>query len=394
MPRSNSIAFVSPRFAQGATVGGAETLLKALAVRAAALGRKVTFLTTCATNHFTWRNELPPGSRSADGMEIIFFPVDDNRDIATFLRVQDKISRGVSISREEEMAWLSNNVNSTALCEHLRDHGAEYDRIVTGPYLFGLVYFVSKIHASRTILVPCLHDEPFAYLNEFKTMFRSVRGFMFNTAPERDLACKMYGLDRASTNVVGIGLEPFDVSRTAFAQKFGVTVPYVIYSGRREPLKGIPLLVDYLTAFRARTRRDIKVVFTGSGPIDPPSDLAPHVIDLGFASETDKHEAMAGAVAFCHPSVNESLSIVLLESWLARTPALVREASEVLRYQCKTANGGLWFRNYPEFEEELVALLDNNALRNAMGNSGREYALREYSWKTIEPRLLEALDRD
>jgi glycosyltransferase involved in cell wall biosynthesis len=204
----------------------------------------------------------------------------------------------------------------------------------------------------------------------------------------------LYGLDRASTNVVGIGLEPFDVDRAAFAQKFGVTAPYVIYSGRREPLKGIPLLVDYLTAFRARTRRDIKAVFTGSGPIDPPSELAPHVIDLGFASETDKHEAMAGAVAFCHPSVNESLSIVLLESWLARTPALVREASEVLRYQCKTANGGLWFRNYPEFEEELLALLDNQALRTAMGNSGREYVLKEYSWKTIEPKLLEALDKD
>ena len=41
---------------------------------------------------------------------------------------------------------------------------------------------------------------------------------------------------------------------------------------------------------------------------------------------------MAGALAFCHPSVNESFGIVLLESWLARTPALVHAGSDVLQH--------------------------------------------------------------
>ena len=42
---------------------GDPTALKQLADRMAAAGRTVTFLTTCAQDHFTWENNLPPGER-------------------------------------------------------------------------------------------------------------------------------------------------------------------------------------------------------------------------------------------------------------------------------------------------------------------------------------------
>jgi glycosyltransferase involved in cell wall biosynthesis len=136
----------------------------------------------------------------------------------------------------------------------------------------------------------------------------------------------------------------------------------------------------------------VKLVFTGSGQIDAPEDLRPHITDLGFVSEQDKREAMAGAAAFIHPSVNESLGIVLLESWLAGTPALVHAKGEVLSWQCRRSGGGLWFKRYPEFEEELLLLLDNENLRRAMGDAGRAYVKREYSWESVEKRMLAALD--
>lgn len=373
-------------------MGGAETLLKNLATQAASSGRDVTFLTTCARDHFTWANELPAGPRQINSMEVIFFPVDENRDLDAFFQAQERISSVGKVTEEDENVWLKNNVNSSALCEHLREYGHEYDRIVMGPYLFGLIYFASQIHPAKTLLVPCLHDEPFARLKSFQQMFRSVRGFMFNSEPERDLACRLFCLESQGLSIVGMGLDPFDVDPTAFSAAHDLKAPYVIYCGRREPLKGTPLLIDYIAAFRSRTGHDVKLVFTGTGPVDVSSDLAPHVLDLGFVSEKEKHEAMAGAIAFCHPSVNESLGIVILESWLARTPTLVHGKSEVLRYQCQRSNGGLWFRSYPEFEEELLLLLDNENLRKRLGEAGREYVLRQYSWEAIEPKLLEALD--
>ena len=120
--------------------------------------------------------------------------------------------------------------------------------------------------------------------------------------------------------------------------------------------------------------------------------MSDHIIDAGFVSEQEKREAMAGSVAFIHPSVNESLGIVLLESWLARTPALVHAKGEVLRDQCLRSGAGLWFRRYPDFEEELTMLLDDSEKRRALGEAGRAFVQREYSWPAVESRLFAALD--
>lgn len=386
------IAFVCPRFAEGPTVGGAETLLKNLALQAAGAGHKVSFLSTCARDHFTWKNELEPGARQVGELNVLLFPVDEDRDIPAFLRAQKAISTGRPVSESEQDTWIRNNVNSSELCRHLRQHGDEYDRIVAGPYLFGLIVAVAGIHPAKTYLVPCLHDEPFAYLPAFKRLFRTVKGCLFNSEPERDLARRLYGASDTREHVVGMGLEPFEADPSAFAHRHGIASPYVIYCGRREPMKGTPLLVDYLWTFRDRTERNVGLVLTGSGHVDLPSELAPHVVDAGFLSEEEKREALAGALAFCHPSINESFGIVLMESWLAGTPALVHAKSEVLRFHCRRSNGGLWFRNYPDFEEELVLLMDNAELRASLGRAGREYVTHEYAWPVIRERLLRALE--
>ena len=127
-------------------------------------------------------------------------------------------------------------------------------------------------------------------------------------------------------------------------------------------------------------------------PIDAPAGLWPHILDAGFVSEQEKHEAMAGAVAFLHPSVNESFGIVLLEAFLAGTPGLVHAKSRVLVSQCKAAGAGLWFRHYPDFETQLLYLLDHPDARAALGARGREFVAREYAWPAIERKFFGALD--
>lgn len=393
MLTAKNIAFISPRFSEQGTVGGAETLLKKLAEHAAAAGRKVTFLTTCAESHFTWENKIPPGQRRIGNLDVHYFPV-DKRDTAAFAQIQQAICSGGHFTPADEETWARNSVNSEALYQHLREHGADYDRIVMGPYLFGLIIAASRIHPDKTILVPCLHDEAFAYLGLMKKMFAAVRGLMFNAEPEQDFARRIFDIPDSKCSVVGMGIDPFQADPKSFAARRGLTSPYLMYSGRREGGKGTPLLCEYVNAFRERTGKDIKLVFTGSGPIEAPSELVPHILDLGFVSEQEKHDAMAGALAFVHPSTLESFGIVLLESFLAGTPALVHAGSEVLRWQCRKSGGGLWFRHYPDFEEELSLLLSNEDLRKRMGAAGREYVQKEYSWESVEKRLFDALDRN
>jgi glycosyltransferase involved in cell wall biosynthesis len=393
MQNEKRLIFICPRFAFGATVGGAETLLKAQAKRAQADGFNITFLTTCACDHFSWRNDIESGERVVEGLDVHFFPVDENRDIEAFLTIQEKISRKGDYNIEDEKTWLANSVNSTALCDYLHEHTDDCDWIIIGPYLFGLTWFASRIRPEKTILVPCLHDEGFAYVKSIAEMFQNAAGIMFNSEPEKDFGRSLYNLPDKKCSVVGMGLDAFESSPGAFAIKHNLHSPYIIYSGRREAGKGIPIMLSYAELFRARTGIDLKLVFTGAGPIEASRELQPHILDLGFVSEQEKHEAMAGAAAFCHPSVNESFGIVLLESWLSRTPALVHANCAVTRYHCRNSNGGLWFSSYPEFEEALSLLINNPALRAQLGDAGHKYVLKEYNWEKIGKKFSAALEK-
>lgn len=396
MTVTRRLAFVAPRFPESGTVGGAETLLKNLALRCRQAGHKVDFLTTCATNHFSWANEVPAGSRDIEGITVHFFPVNHDRDEQTFLRIQSAMSQGGDISRSDEEAWLRNSVNSDALQAHLSAHRESYHAVLAGPYLFGITEAATRTLPEKTFLIPCLHDEPFAYLSVIHDMFHRVRGSLFNTDTEQRLAHRLYDLTDHSGHVVGMGLDPFDIDATTqstFLREHHLTdMKYLLFCGRREPLKGTPVLTHYLDVFRKRTQRDVRLVMTGSGDIEAPDDLLPVITDLGFVSEKDKQTAMTCALAFCHPSPNESLGIVLLEAWLAGTPGLVTAASEVLVDQCRKSRGGLWFRNYPEFERELLLLVDKPDIASTLGTHGKAYVQSEYNWRVVEKRLFAALE--
>ena len=387
------LAFVAPRLYEPGTVGGAETLLYTVARDAAAAGCSVELLTTCAKSHVTWENEAPEGAFERDGMTIRRFAVNSGRDVDAFNSYNAAICRGEFLSDTEEADWLRQSVNSDTLIAYLSDHLGGYDFVLAGPYLFGLGEAAMRAAGDKGLLVPCLHDEEFARVRRIGKMFESVRGCLFNTEPERALAHRLYPRFRPSIEaVVAMGIPPFEATGDAFKKRHGLEgIEYVMYSGRREPLKGTPLLLDYIDLYRRRTGRDVRLVLTGSGPIDVPKTLEGGVLDLGFVSEEEKREAMAGAAVFCHPSVNESLSIVLIEAWLARTPALVHSNGAVLRDQCRRARGGLWFHNYPDFEEELTYLLDHPDVRRAMAESGRDYAIRTYSPAAVTQRFLKAL---
>ena len=84
MNTSRALAFVVQRYGAGVT-GGSETLARAVAQRLAE-DFDVTVFTTCARDYVTWRNELPEGRSREDGVDVLRFPVHEERDLAAFNR--------------------------------------------------------------------------------------------------------------------------------------------------------------------------------------------------------------------------------------------------------------------------------------------------------------------
>jgi glycosyltransferase involved in cell wall biosynthesis len=385
------LAWITPRFAPEGIVGGAETLIRDLAMIAVEAGHEVHLLTTCARDHYSWANEREPGEEVVEGLQVHYFSVNEDRDVERFLAIQGRMDRGREISREEENVWVANSVCSRSLNAWLEEKAPGLDAVMAGPYLFGITVEASRICPEKFWLVPCLHDEAFARLQVVAEMFRSVKGCLFNAEPEKQLAERLYGADAVRGAVVGMALESFASDGEAFRRKFGVKKPYVLYCGRREEGKNTHLLFDYLNTYVERRDGAIQVVLAGSGELQPPEKLRPHVVDAGFLSAEDKRNAMAGAEVFIHPSTNESFGIVLLEAWLAGTPVLVHDRGEVLRWQCQESGGGLWFRYYPEFEAMLDRLLEDKALNRALAENGKRFVEETYTRSAISTRLFNAL---
>ena len=388
---SRRIGFVVPRYG-AEIVGGAETLVRELAGHVAASGWDVEVLTTTAVDHRTWAPALPVGEERDGPVTVRRFDPEP-RDVATFDRLTGPIHARWDVSVDDERRWLRAGVTSDALVEHLVAHEADYDAVVFAPYLFGLTYFGAMAVPERAVVIPCLHDEPYASMVTVRELLASVRGIVFNTHAERDLASGLMPLT-PRTEVVGMGFDPptaADPER--FRAQHGLDGPFVLYAGRREVAKNTQVLIGFFSEYKRRNPGDLRLVLLGSGDVElPDDDTAQWIHDLGTFDATSKADAFAAATIFCQPSVNESLSIVLLESWLAGVPALVHGRCAVTVEHCRRSDGGLWFRNFPEWETEVDLLLGDPDLRSAMGARGRAYVEREFSWPAVVGRFRSAIE--
>jgi glycosyltransferase involved in cell wall biosynthesis len=386
--------FVVPRFFEG-IAGGAETLLGALATKLRERGDYVELLATCARDNRTWTNDFPSGASDVAGVPLIRFPVDE-RKLDLWIPIQCAIHEGKGVSLADQLTWMQESVNSTAMYRYLAQHGAGFDRIFFGPYLFGTTFWGSQIHPEKSVLVPCLHDESYAYLDLIASMFRNVRGCLFNAAPEMELARSLYGDIKGG--VVGLGFQPPSPEELALLEPyFEERFPYIIYLGRKEMGKNAHLLIDYFCEAKARhlLAPEMKLVILGGGSF---SDLHREeslsrgdVLDLPHLSERDKQRLLRHAIYLCQPSTNESFSIVLMEAWMVGTPVVVHGECAVTKHHVLQSGGGLYLSSPTDLAAVTQYFLENPAHRGEFAGRGRAYVEDQFSWSSVLDRFDQAL---
>jgi glycosyltransferase involved in cell wall biosynthesis len=119
----------------------------------------------------------------------------------------------------------------------------------------------------------------------------------------------------------------------------------------------------------------------------------PRIRHLGFVSDADKFDVIAGAAALIMPSYFESLSMVALEAWALGRPVLANGRCDVLVGQSQRSNAGLYYDNAPEFRAAAHRLLEDEYLARVMGENGRSYYSEHYAWPVIEAKYLDMFDR-
>ena len=379
-----------PRYFEG-LAGGAETLLGLLAAKLSARGDDVTLLCTCAKDNRTWENEFEAGETRIHSLRVLRFPV-DQRDLERWIPIQVAIHEGKSVSYEDQLTWIQESVNSRALYQYIANHGPSYDAIFFGPYLFGTTFWGSQIYPEKSVLVPCLHDEPYAYLDVIASMFRRVKGCLFNAAPEMHLARSLYGEVRGG--VVGMGFDRAEDQEVPTMEPYlPVENPYILYLGRKEMGKNVHRLIDYFCEAKDRglLPEAVRLAILGGGSF---ADLHREevlrrgdVIDLPHVSELDKQRLLQHALFLCQPSQNESFSIVLMEAWLAGAPVVVHGECAVTKSHVLESAGGLYISSATDLAGVTRYMLENPAERLRLAENGRRYVVEHYSWQATLERF-------
>jgi glycosyltransferase involved in cell wall biosynthesis len=388
---AETLAFVIPWYGRDIP-GGAEAECRATAHALAARGVPVEILTTCARDHASgWTDHHPEGVTVEDGLPVRRFKVRP-RDAERYARLQWRLDLGGSLSPLEEEAFVRESVNSPDLYAYL---AAERERYWYAfiPYCFGTTWEGALVAPERSLLIPCLHDEPFAYLAATRRILRAVRAVCFHVPAERRLGEAMAGGDPGTFALVGEGVDTGvagDGER--FRRKHRIFDPFLLYAGRKAREKNTPLLVEYYARYRL-THPDtrLKLVLIGGGGVRVPERLGRDVLDLGWVPVQDKLDAYAACVALCQPSLLESFSIVMMEAWLCGAATLVHGACAVTREHCLAANGGLFFENYFEFVETVEVLAGDTALRRQLAANGRAYVLAHFTWDRVTESYLRLL---
>ncbi len=401
------IAFVIPWYGKDIS-GGAESACRGAAMKLKESGHEVEVLTTCVRDfHSDWSVDFhKSGAETLDGVVVRRFPV-RRRDTARFDSINKKLinsdlhqlrSRRASdpnasaLFKEDERAYFEEMINSPALYEYIERENAAYDFFIFIPYMFGTTYHGARAAGKKAVHIPCLHDESYAYINGFREMFRSAAGIFYNAMAEARLAERLYGHGLRGCTV-GVGMDTdvtCDPSR--FIAKYNITKPYILYAGRKAPGKNTPLLIDYFRRYvDLNPGSALSLVLMGSGNANIPSGYGARIKNLGFMDSADKFDAYGGALALCQPSVNESFSIVVMESWAVGTPVMVHGGCEVTRDFCDESGGGLYFKSFAEFAETVDFFMTHEAERLKMGASGQRFVRSNFNWDAVAAKMTAAL---
>ena len=386
-----NVAFVVQRYGPDIT-GGSETLARAVAERLAAQMR-ITVLTTCAREYVTWRNELPAGPSRLNGVEVVRFPVEEERDLEAFNRLSEPLYARPH-SEADELVWLRRQgPYAPQLVEAIEKRKGEWGALVFFTYLYHPTYFGLRAAPQRSVLVPTAHDEPPLRFRIYDALFALARAFAFCSVPEMELVRARFGLGGRPAAVTGIGVDLADAGDVeGFRIRHDIRGPYVLYAGRIDAGKGCQEMVAFYDRYRRDHAGAAELVLIGRLAMEEPR--VPGVRYLGYLSEEEKRSALAGARAVVCPSPFESLSIVLLEGLALGTPALANARSPVLKDHCVRSQGGLYYSCAAEFSEALDLLVREAALRQALGDNGRRYVRENYRWESVLARyrgLIEAV---
>jgi glycosyltransferase involved in cell wall biosynthesis len=166
----------------------------------------------------------------------------------------------------------------------------------------------------------------------------------------------------------------------------------VLYLGRQDRSKNVDFLVDAFARFRER-RIATSLQLVLAGPRTANTRSSDGITYLGPVDEAHKAALLTYARAVAQPSVNESFSRTIYESWYASRPVVVHGDCRATSGAVEVSGGGWvgssvddWIRIFTTIDESSDEAL------SALGQRGWASAVESGSWDAVAARTLAAVD--
>lgn len=238
--------------------------------------------------------------------------------------------------------------------------------------------------------------------------FRRADAVVFDSVQTRELAIAAYGLQSERCHTIHGGVDASVFSPPTMEQRraarrglgIGEDEAVVVWTGRTSPEKNLELLID--AAVRCRRRPD-RLLLVGDGPSR--AGLERRAVERGFASsvrfagrQADVRPFLHAGDVFAFPSRSESFGGSLVEALACGLPAVVLrpDGDAVVNASIEiVADGGcglLVDSSEPgAFAEAMDSLLTDDGLRRRLGQAGRDWVKRRFTWEQAAGRLHELI---
>jgi glycosyltransferase involved in cell wall biosynthesis len=197
--------------------------------------------------------------------------------------------------------------------------------------------------------------------------------------------CAHFGLPAERVVRVYPGVQPIAGGDAALGRGLAGAARYVLALGTIEPRKNFPNLIRAFDQVAA-TDPDVALVFAGPDGWDRPAfdqactdaHHADRVRRLGYVSDAQRADLLAGASAFAYPSLSEGFGFPPLEAMLARVPVVAARSGaipEVIGEAALLVDP----HDVDALAAALVTALGDDAVRARLVASGRDRSAR-YTW--------------
>ncbi len=379
------------------TAGGAEHAARQLAIALSQRGLPVEVWSTTARDLVAPTTAYYPAGDSWDaGIKVTRFAVESLPDDAQhplYVNQFPILSTIIATCAPsaQELRTIARLAYSSALLRAIAQTTTGR-RFVFVPYPLPSSLFGSMLTNGRGILLPCMHDEPYAYHTLTRWQMQHADRILANSASERDFVINQYNIDPSRVALTRLGIELGVTGDGArFRAQYGIDGPMLFFAGRRDASKNMPLLLLYIQEYIIRRQRMVTLVLSGRDPIALSRYQQRFVRDIGFVDEQTKADAFAACDVFVHAGTQESFAFVLMEAWLQQRPVLVNADCAVTTSAVAESGGGLAFRDFQTFAAALDILLQRHDVATQMGAAGRAYVVANCQWADVAARAEDAI---